>query len=337
MWGGGERLLMEHNRDHRVEPEYTMQAVVSRTGVPADTIRSWERRHGFPRPGRDGTNHRVYSEADIQAILQLTELKASGLAMPQAIARLRHPDQASRRNDEPAVPAFVPQNASFPSLAAGATGRTGDDLATLLDAYDGAAARCLLDDMLTVRSVEDILFSLLLPLHDSHTNRDADHAFRAGFIRQLLFSLYNASAPDTGRVTIVLAGVPGTKSESHLLCHAIALSRAGYRTLFMGVDVALHHVEAALERIRPHAVLMSADTEGSAWTLARWCDRLDRERPIPGWDGVLLFAGPVFTARPGLANDVAATRVPEDPAGGRAVVESTLGNPPGSLRVLGET
>ncbi len=315
---------MEHNRESRVEPEYTMQAVVSRTGVPADTIRSWERRHGFPRPGRDGTNHRVYSDADIQAILQLTAHKAGGLTMTQAIDRIRDRDRVAPAVDGPRELAIPPRIGPPLSPPLGGIDSSVEALAAHLDAYDGESARRLLNDRLAVRSVEDVLFSLFLPLLQSPGTGGVAEAFRNEFARQVLYSLYNASTPDVGGSTIVLLGVPETKTESHLLCHAIWLSRAGYRTIFLGVDVALHHAEAALAMTLPHAMLVLADTEGSAWTLARWCDRLDRERPVEGWSGILLAAGSIFQSHPNLATAVPATSVPDDPVTARAIVDHAL-------------
>ena len=314
-----------------------MQAVVSRTGVPADTIRSWERRHGFPRPGRDGTNHRVYSEDDIRAILQVNELKAGGWTTSQAIAHLRAPGQPVR--DTGPLDALTPtvRDASpAPSTRSGSD-RSLAALAETLDRYDGQSARRLLDDILAVRTVEDVLFSLLLPLIDDLSDRVPAHAFRLDFVRRLLFSLYHASAPDSGRGTIVLLGMPGGTSTSHLLCHAICLSRAGYRTILLGADIPLHRAESMLARVQPDALLMDAGTEDEAWTLARWAERLEKERPVDGWNGLLFVAGQIFEAQPDLADAVPGITVPDDPDKARALVDRALTGPARTLHVVNES
>lgn len=318
----------------RVEPEYTMQAVVDRTGVPADTIRSWERRHGFPRPGRDRTNQRVYVEADIQAILRLAERRAAGWSIRQAIDQLEgmehqpggDSDGASSSNDK------RPERAIARTWAPPAR----EELADLLDTYQAAKAKRFLSDALAFGSVEDLLFSLLLPLATATAGAADVPPFRAGFIRQALFSLYDASAPVSGRATMLFAGMPGTRGENHLLCHAVLASRAGYQTLFLGPDVALNDAEAALATTRPQAVMMTADSESSAWTLARWCHRLRHERPIAGWSGALLFSGPVFAAVPGLIEDVDATYIPDDPIAARDTVDRSLANQQPALHLMRE-
>lgn len=319
----------------RVEPEYTMQAVVDRTGVPADTIRSWERRHGFPRPGRDRTNQRVYVEADIQAILRLAERRAAGWSIRQAITHLQTMENQPRRVADTVSSSngLTPEPPPPPRPLAR---HASQQVADLLDAYQDAKAKRFLSDALAFGSVEDLLFSLLLPLATATAGAADVPPFRAGFIRQALFSLYDASAPVSGRATMLFAGVPGTRGENHLLCHAILASRAGYQTLFLGPDVALNDAEAALATTQPQAVMMTADSESSAWTLARWCHRLRHERPIAGWSGALLFSGPVFAAVPGLIEDVDATYIPDDPIAARDTLDRSLANQQPSLHLMRE-
>jgi methylmalonyl-CoA mutase cobalamin-binding subunit len=62
-------------------------AVVSRlTGIAADTLRAWERRYGFPRPRRDDSGIRVYSEADVARLRQITRALAGGFRPRDVVA-----------------------------------------------------------------------------------------------------------------------------------------------------------------------------------------------------------------------------------------------------------
>jgi hypothetical protein len=40
----------------------TLKAVSRRTGIPAATLRTWERRYGFLRPVRSANGYRLYGE-----------------------------------------------------------------------------------------------------------------------------------------------------------------------------------------------------------------------------------------------------------------------------------
>src|SRR3954454_9019836 len=57
---------------------YNIQAVARRTGVPAPTIRAWERRYGLPRPSRSEGRQRLYSEDDVRVIEGLGGRRGGG-------------------------------------------------------------------------------------------------------------------------------------------------------------------------------------------------------------------------------------------------------------------
>lgn len=69
------------------EPRYRIHAVSEMTGIPAPTLRAWERRYGIPRPGRSESAYRLYSDADVAEVRQLVVLQTRGLA-PSEAARL---------------------------------------------------------------------------------------------------------------------------------------------------------------------------------------------------------------------------------------------------------
>jgi hypothetical protein len=68
----------------------TVKAVSRRTGIPAATLRTWERRYGFVRPPRSPSGYRLYSEEDIARIQQVKYLLDQGLridAVMEAVIR----------------------------------------------------------------------------------------------------------------------------------------------------------------------------------------------------------------------------------------------------------
>src|SRR4029453_10098661 len=64
-------------------------ATVSKTlGIPVPTIRSWERRYGFPSPPRTGGRHRRYTTQEIEQLRALRDLITRGHPARDAAARL---------------------------------------------------------------------------------------------------------------------------------------------------------------------------------------------------------------------------------------------------------
>lgn len=59
-------------------PGLPIAAVERDTGLSKDTLRVWERRYGFPQPGRDGNGERVYPPDQIEKLRLLKRLMDRG-------------------------------------------------------------------------------------------------------------------------------------------------------------------------------------------------------------------------------------------------------------------
>lgn len=55
---------------------FDIEQVSSETGLAKETLRSWERRYGFPKPERDEANQRLYSVLDIEKLKVIKRLLA---------------------------------------------------------------------------------------------------------------------------------------------------------------------------------------------------------------------------------------------------------------------
>lgn len=68
---------------------YGIAAAAQMTGVPAETLRMWERRYGGPRPGRTSGGIRTYDDDDIAYLRLVARALASG-HRPGAVVGLPH-------------------------------------------------------------------------------------------------------------------------------------------------------------------------------------------------------------------------------------------------------
>ena len=68
------------------------------TGVPASTLRTWQRRYGVPQPQRTESSYRLFGDHDVAQIIRLRDLVRGGLsaseAARQVLADTRPPDDA---------------------------------------------------------------------------------------------------------------------------------------------------------------------------------------------------------------------------------------------------
>jgi PAS domain S-box-containing protein len=67
----------------------TLKAVSERTGIPAATVRTWERRYRFIHPSRSSSGYRIYGEEDIARILEVKRLLDQGVRISEAMAVVR--------------------------------------------------------------------------------------------------------------------------------------------------------------------------------------------------------------------------------------------------------
>lgn len=75
--------------------KYRIQTVAEMTGVPAATLRAWERRYGIPVPERSNSSYRLFSDHDVASIRRLKELCDTGMAPAEAAKLVLRIEEAS--------------------------------------------------------------------------------------------------------------------------------------------------------------------------------------------------------------------------------------------------
>lgn len=64
---------------------FSIGVLASRTGLTPAVLRTWENRFGFPAGERSATGHRRFSDADVERVRQVLEVRASGAPLQVAI------------------------------------------------------------------------------------------------------------------------------------------------------------------------------------------------------------------------------------------------------------
>lgn len=75
----------------------TLKAVSERTGIPAATVRTWERRYRFLHPTRSSSGYRLYGEQDIAKIIRIKRLLEQGVRISEAMAVVQRPPNGAER------------------------------------------------------------------------------------------------------------------------------------------------------------------------------------------------------------------------------------------------
>ena len=66
------------------QPVYNIKAVVEATGLPAATLRAWERRYGVPTPERTSSGYRLYGAGEVEQVRRMRRLCEEGMAASEA-------------------------------------------------------------------------------------------------------------------------------------------------------------------------------------------------------------------------------------------------------------
>lgn len=132
-----------------MEEGLSIGTVERETGVAKDTLRVWEKRYGFPAPGRDSNGERVYSRDQVDKLLLIKRLidrgarpaKVVGLTVQELLART---DSGASEVGDP------------PELV---------EMLELVKTHDVAGLRKRLDQALLQQGLEGFLGQTIAPLN----------------------------------------------------------------------------------------------------------------------------------------------------------------------------
>jgi len=218
-------------------PGIRTRAAAELLGVSPSTLRSWERRLGYPRPRRTPGNHRQYD---------LTEVETLREALRQTGNISSAVEVAQRRGRGLGSPARLLQ---------------------AFDAFDESAADRQLEESLAIRSVERSVEELLLPalgVAADRANHEAEfeHACRwaVGWLHSARRLASPASLPDG--VLLLDSGSPLGLEAVYVQALELFLRRAGLRVLLLSANLEARRFASALRALRPNAVVLCG-TEAS--------------------------------------------------------------------------
>ncbi len=210
-------------------------AAAAMLGVSPNTLRSWERRFGFPSPRRSAGGHRQFDLAEIEALRQALE-ETHNVSSAVSVAR--------ERGSGPSSPLR---------------------LRSLLQRFDEDAADRLLEESLAVRSMERTVEEILLPavgaLGEGRDRTSPEYGFGWQWATGWLAAQTRAAPPAHRPEGVLL--FDATRALDHDALHAQALElvlrRAGLRALTLPVDLDPLRIGRALVALTPSAVVLVGD------------------------------------------------------------------------------
>jgi MerR family transcriptional regulator, light-induced transcriptional regulator len=241
-------------------PGIRTNAAAEVLGVSPNTLRSWERRYGYPVPKRTVGNHRNYELVELQT---LRDALAETGNISSAI------ELARQRQDEPA---------------------NGGGLLAAFESFDENAAERAIEESLALRPLERTIEELLLPAIDelaADPDRAAEFEFAARFSTGWLHNARRL-APSASRPAgiLLLDSSRGQEAEEvHAQALDLALRRAGFRVLVLSNELGEERLDRALGALDPTAIVIcgpAVDTPGAV-NLVRRIRELGFDAPLFGF------------------------------------------------------
>jgi hypothetical protein len=245
-----------------VHPQLSIGALSRATGIPVETLRTWEHRYGFPVPERRPSGHRVYSRAIVPRLRRISE----------AIARGHRAGQVVSASDNVLALLLASPNVAAAPLPPDVPGAAGvDDLLNAVRRYDAATlTERLLADWARL-GVLSFLAERVGPLLDAVGDGWAAGTLEIRhehFISEHLGSLLRSlRAPFDARAqgpVCVLATLPGEQHGLGLLMAALVAAAADMRVRIAGTDLPVAQLAAFARDVHARVVAVSVSTSGAS-------------------------------------------------------------------------
>lgn len=242
---------------------YRIQTVSEMTGVPAATLRAWERRYGVPVPMRTASSYRLYSEADVELISKLRDLCANeGMAPAEAACLLK--ERGPHQPEADAVgadPFCVARDRLVQAVERFAPDALEDELryALCLGAAVAVFERVLAP---ALEEIGDRWLAGELSVAQEHLASEQI----GGAVRDLLRLVQPVGAARTA----VLACVADEEHDLPLYGVALRFAQWGFRTTVLGPRTPPDALGQAVAALGPDVVGLSATVAPRAETIAAY-------------------------------------------------------------------
>lgn len=229
--------------------QYPIRVVSQLTGIPATTLRAWERRYGLLSPSRTAKGHRLYSQADIDLVKQVVQLLKSDHTIGEAIKVIRNP-------------AF---NKTNTEVLEGHWAVIQKRLLTAIGQFDDKKLDATYNESLSLYPIDLVTEKAIIPVlqglderSKQRENAIAEKRFFSVFLRNKMGARLNHEAFRSNGAKILVACWPKEYDELELLLFCMSALGHGYQVLYLGADLPLSQVAFVAKKAAVSGVLLSS-------------------------------------------------------------------------------
>ena len=226
---------------------YPIGTVSNLTGVPAITLRAWERRYGLVSPVRKPSGHRLYTREDIDLIHRVVALLDDGMRIGQVGQKLLQETREQEVTNTSTV-----------------WDRYRKEMISAIVQFDEQRLESTYGNALSLHPVGTVTRELLIPLlvvlgerWRSGTDRVAEEHFFTFYLRYTLGARFHHRQRDNIGRRILVACFSGDHHEVGLLLFGLAAHQAGWQPVLLGADMPLDDLSSTADRAHCEAIVLS--------------------------------------------------------------------------------
>ena len=245
-----------NSRDTHSQITMSIAAVERDTGIGKDTLRVWERRYGFPTPGRDANDERTYPMVQVEKLRVIKRLMDQGHRPGRIVAQSMDALQHLSRGEDTLQS----------SAAAGLERQDLTAYITLLQAQDQEGVRRELLKVLAQDGLQNLVMDWVAPLtalvgetwargdlavHEEHLYTECV----SNLMRQAIAAI--PRPPQGGEPVVLLTTFPQEAHGLGLLMVESLLTLQGCRCVSLGTQTPVRDIAQAAIAHRADVVALS--------------------------------------------------------------------------------
>lgn len=234
------------------KPQFTIAAVERDVGLSKDVLRVWERRYGFPTPGRDANGERLYPAEQVKRLRLIKRLMDQGHRPGRLLASPLDVLEGLSAGHKTATPSSVAERAN----------ELGE-LIDLLRKHDAAAYLQSLQQQLARQGLRNFVQDTVAPMalqigtawEEGRLQVFEEHLFTELTTRVLRNAI--GAVPGGRKPKVMLTTLPNEPHEMGLLMVEALLSLEGAQCVSLGTQMPLLDIGQASAAHRADVVALS--------------------------------------------------------------------------------
>ncbi len=249
---------------------FTIKDLENLSGIKAHTIRIWEQRYSFLKPGRTGTNIRFYSNEELKKILNVALLNKFGF-------KISHIDKMNEGEIREKILLLNQLEAQQERIV--------NTLIQNMVDLDLESFEKVLDEFITVRGIEKTISQIIFPYLEkigilwvtNHINPAQEHLVTNIIRQKLIVGIQNINSPVKIDKSVLLFLPDGEYHELGLLFMNYLLKSKGVSTIYLGCSITVNDIDYIVKLKNPDYLYTHLTSCGSKFNFEKFISTISKK------------------------------------------------------------